>query len=109
MRNASMKKLCKGEPHPIVWDIVKFFDELPDSVYKLVRERFSVEAEKGNRVYSLLMVTLGKVLEREALSDRDLMSLAWAIKRFLETGKLIDYPKGKWYSEDPLKDILEEL
>jgi hypothetical protein len=101
-----MDKLYKGEPHPVVWDTVNFIRDVPDSVMENLKNIFLAAAEDGNRICSISLSTLTKLNEGVNISDRDVIALAWAIKKFLETGKIMYYPKGKWKDGDDLEDIL---
>jgi hypothetical protein len=101
-----MDKLYDGEPHPVVWDTVDFIRGVPVSVMVKLKEIFSAAALEGNRICSISLTTLDKLDEGVNVSDRDVIALAWAMKKFLETGKVMYYPKGEWKDGDDLEDIL---
>jgi hypothetical protein len=68
------------EPHPSAYDAMRFV--LSHSLPELMvwQEAFASSAIEGNRLAEVCLGTLTRVLNKEPVSDRYILGLAWAMK-----------------------------
>ena len=81
--------LKDGEPHPASFSALQFIKALDFKELCQWQESLSSCAIEGNRTAEVCSETLRRLLEKEPVSDRYLLGLAWMIFR-----KNIDKPEA---------------
>lgn len=71
-----------NEPHPAVYDAVEWFRKIPVADLARWQESFSSRAIEGNRLGEVCSETLRRIMNKETVSDRCLLGLAWNIIRY---------------------------
>ena len=72
--------LAPTEPHPSAEDAYRFVAQYPLEDLMLWRGSFASCAIEGNRLAEVCHETLRRVMDREPVSDRYILGLAWAMR-----------------------------
>jgi hypothetical protein len=71
------------EPHPAVHSARDYLVSIADKLF-LYQESFASCAIEGNRLAEICSGTLRRLMNREPVSDRYLLGLAWTIRNMEE-------------------------
>lgn len=74
-------ELNKGEPHPSSSSALAYISSLGIQKLFEYQEAFATTAIEGNRLSEICLGTLNRLLNKEPVSDRYLLGLAWTIMR----------------------------
>lgn len=72
--------LAPTEPHPSAESAYRFVAQRPLPDLMLWSEAFASCAIEGNRLAEICHETLRRVMDREPVSDRYILGLAWAMR-----------------------------
>lgn len=73
-----------GEVHPASYEAWDYIKKLDPSRYCIHIEALTSAAMSGNRLAELCMGTIERLKNKEPVSDRYLLGLAWTLKRLEE-------------------------
>lgn len=69
-----------GEPHPSALDALRWIKKMPLSELMLWQESFSSNAIEGNRLGEVCSKTLERLMNKQSVSDRYILGLAWVMR-----------------------------
>jgi len=78
--------LAEREPHPMAEEALCYLSRIPYDKLLQYQGVFASCAIEGNRVGEVCGETLGRLLDKEPVSDRYLLGLAWMIRDMEEEG-----------------------
>ena len=76
--------LAEREPHPAVDSALRYISGIGFVKLLQYQEAFASCAIEGNRIGEVCCETLQRLLDKEPVSDRYLLGLAWAIRDLME-------------------------
>lgn len=72
--------LAPTEPHPASFSAREYLNRITPLKMSLFHESFASCAIEGNRLGEICAETLRRIVNKEPVSDRYLLGLAWAIR-----------------------------
>lgn len=72
--------LKEGEPHPASVSALQYLRSIPFEKLLIYQESFSSCAIEDNRLGQICAETLRRLMNKEPVSDRYLLGLAWVIR-----------------------------
>lgn len=88
-------ELNKGEPHPSSSSALAYISSLGLQKLFEYQEAFASTAIEGNRLSEICLETLHRLLNKEPVSDRYLLGLAWILKSMEEQNESVQNIKSR--------------